>query len=54
MFKATPEGYSAMGENKLGEEVFATPTISGGRIYTRVATKVDGRRVETLYCIGHR
>ena len=54
LFKATPEAYSAVGENMLGDEVFATPTICGGRIFTRVATKIDGRRVEVRYCLESR
>ncbi len=41
-------------ENQLGDEVFATPTICGGRIYLRVAThhNKEGQRQEMLYCLG--
>ena len=39
-------------ENQLGDEVFATPTICGGRIYMRVASQKDGNRQEMLYCLG--
>ena len=39
-------------ENQVGDEVFATPTICGGRIYLRVATHKDGQRQELLYCLG--
>lgn len=52
IFKASPEGYEAIGENKLAEEVFATPTICGSRIYMRAATTTEGKRQETLYCLG--
>lgn len=52
IFKASPEGYTAVGENDLGTEVFATPTFCGSRIYMRVASMVDGKRQETLYCLG--
>ena len=52
IFQADPEKYVAVAACKLGDEAFATPAICGGRIYTRVARKVDGRRQEFLYCIG--
>jgi len=52
VFKATPEGYSAISVNKLGDEAFATPTICGDRIYMRVASIVSGKRQEMLYCVG--
>jgi hypothetical protein len=53
IFKATPKGFEILGENPLGDEVFATPTICGDRIYMRVATLVNGRRQEMLYCLGN-
>lgn len=52
IFKADPAEYRPIGENKLGESVFATPTICGGRIYTRVAQYEGDRRQEYLYCLG--
>ncbi|MDB5307087.1 MAG: pvadh [Gemmataceae bacterium] len=52
IFKATPDGFDVAAENKLGDEVMATPTICGGRIYMRVVVKKDGRREEVLYCLG--
>ena len=37
----------------LGDETFATPTILGDRIYTRVShSDDDGNRQEMLYCLG--
>jgi hypothetical protein len=36
----------------LGSDVYATPTIWGGRIYQRVAHTEKGRRQEMLYCLG--
>ena len=54
IFKASPKGYTQVAENQLGEEVFATPTICGNRIYTRAASMVDGVRQESLYCIGEK
>ena len=52
VFKATPEGFEELAENKLGDEVFATPTICGNRIYSRVAVKENDNRQEYLYCLG--
>lgn len=52
LFKASPKGFEQLGENQLGEEMFATPTICGSRIYQRVAVTTDGVRQEWLYCLG--
>lgn len=52
IFKANPGGFELVAENQLGEDVYATPTICGSRIYTRVAKITDGIRRETLYCLG--
>jgi hypothetical protein len=52
VFGADPKQFELLAENKLGDEVFATPVICGGRIYFRV-THQDGKgRQEMLYCIG--
>lgn len=52
VFKADPDKFTAVAENSLGDEAFATPTICGGRIYHRVAERKGDRRQEALYCIG--
>lgn len=52
VWKANPEKFEQVAENKLGDEVMATPVVAGGRMYHRVATLVDGQRQEWLYCIG--
>ncbi|AMV28671.1 outer membrane biogenesis protein BamB [Gemmata sp. SH-PL17] len=52
VFKATPTEFEILAENRLGDEVFATPAVSGGRVFMRVATKDKGRREEKLYCLG--
>lgn len=54
VFKATPAKYELVAENQLGEDVYATPTFCGSRIYMRVANQVNGQRQETLYCLGTR
>lgn len=54
IFKADPKEFESIGENKLGDEVFATPTVCGGRIYVRAAVKANGVRQEKLFCIGEK
>ena len=49
VFKANPRKFELVGQNQLGQEAFATPTICGNRIYLRVA---GAGRQEMLYCIG--
>jgi hypothetical protein len=50
--KISPKACEVVGENQLGDEVYATPTICGGCIYMRVASMQDDQRHETLYCLG--
>ena len=52
LFKASPDSFQKVAENRLGDSVFATPAICGGRIYTRVANFEDDVRQEYLYCLG--
>lgn len=52
IFKATPAEFELVGDNQLGNEVMATPTICGSRIYMRVAMNQQGRRQEKLVCVG--
>jgi hypothetical protein len=52
IFKADPQRFELIGENKLAEEAIATPTICGSRIYMRVANRNDDRRQEMLYCLA--
>lgn len=51
VYRASPEGYTEVAQNKLGDEVFATPTICGSRIYMRVAEHGADGRQEFLYCL---
>ncbi|HXD87157.1 MAG TPA: PQQ-binding-like beta-propeller repeat protein [Urbifossiella sp.] len=53
VFKATPAAFDLVGKNKLGDEILATATICGNRLYMRVAVKKNGKRQEMLYCIGN-
>jgi len=54
IFQANPEKFVRIAENQLGDEVYATPAICGGRIYMRVVEKPAGRRQEVLYCLGEK
>jgi outer membrane protein assembly factor BamB len=54
IFKASPEKLELVGENQLGDEAYATPSICGSRIYVRVVENVDGKRQEMLYCLGEK
>lgn len=54
VLKVTPEAVEKLAANQLGQNVFATPTICGGRIYTRVSHQEDGKRQEYLYCLGRK
>jgi len=54
VFKATPERFEKVAQNKLGDEAFATPAICGSRIYHRVAENKGGKRQEMLYCLGEK
>jgi outer membrane protein assembly factor BamB len=53
IFKARPDKFERVAENQLGDEVYATPAICGGRIYMRVVEKNNGQRQEMLYCLGN-
>jgi outer membrane protein assembly factor BamB len=52
VFKASREKFELLAESQLGDEVFASPVICGGRIYLRVALREGDRRQEMLYCIA--
>lgn len=52
VFRASGEGFEQLAANQLGDSVFATATICGGRIYQRVAHIEAGERQEFLYCLS--
>ena len=54
VFKADPTKFEQVAKNQLGNEVFATPTICGSRIYMRVAEQQGDLRQEMLYCLGEK
>ena len=52
VFKANPAKFERVSENHLGTEGFASPGISRGQLFLRVADSSNGPRQEWLYCIG--
>lgn len=52
VFRADPSEFELVAESQLGDNVMATPTICGSRIYMRVAKQREGKREEILYCIA--
>ena len=51
VFEATPEKFTLLGQNALGDESFSTPAICDNRIYLRGA-KTSPKRQEYLWCVG--
>lgn len=54
IFKATPARFEKLGENSLGEAIFATPTFCHDRIFMRAVEADSDPRQEVLYCIGQK
>lgn len=52
VFRAISEKFELVAENHLGAECFASPAVSEGQLFLRVADDSGGRRQESLYCIG--
>ncbi|MFO0904464.1 MAG: PQQ-binding-like beta-propeller repeat protein [Pirellulales bacterium] len=51
VFRATPERFESVAENQLGTESFASPAVSGDRLFLRAATGHGESRQEFLYCL---
>jgi hypothetical protein len=52
VFRASPDEFALVAENQLGTEAFASPAVSEGQLFLRVADGAGGGRQEFLYCIG--
>ncbi len=52
VFKADPAGLEILAKNKVGDEVFATPSICGKEIFLRVAFYQGEKRSERLVCFA--
>lgn len=51
VFEATPEKFTLLSQNQLGDECFSSPAICDNRIYLRSA-KTSPTRQEYLWCVG--
>ena len=52
VYKASPEAFELVGTADLGDEVYASLAICGGRVYARVAHGAGDERKERIYCLG--
>ena len=52
IFRADPAGLEILAKNKVGDEVYATPSVSGGNVFLRVAFYEGETRSERLVCFG--
>lgn len=52
VFKPNPQRFDLVAENRLGNEAFASPAVTGDRLLLRVAQGKGETRQEFLYCIG--
>ncbi len=52
VFAASPEKFTVLARNQLGDEAVASPAIAGNRLYLRHARKEGETRQEYLWCIG--
>ncbi len=52
IFRANPNQFEVVAQNKLGDEALATPAICGGQIFARVAYLNGDTRNEKLYCLS--
>lgn len=52
VLKVSPQAAEEIAKNKLGDEVFATPTFSRGQVLMRYAVQDGDKRSEKLVCIG--
>lgn len=55
VFRPNPDKFDLVAENSLGNDVFASPAVSGNRLLLRVAEKspTSTQRQEYLVCVGH-
>ena len=52
VFRADPGGLEILAKNKVGDEIFSTPSICGGEIFLRVAFYDGETRSEKMMCFG--
>jgi outer membrane protein assembly factor BamB len=54
VIKASPDEYTQVAKNQLGDVSFASFAVCNDQIFTRVAFNEDGKRQEWLYCLGDK
>lgn len=52
VFRANPQQFELVAENRLGTDAFSSPAVSDGQLFLRVGDGRGANRQETLYCIG--
>jgi hypothetical protein len=52
VYKASPEGFQKIAENKLGDDTYASPVIVEDEIFIRAGFVNEGDRQEFLYKLG--
>ncbi len=52
VIRPSPQRCELVAENRLGTELFASPAVSGNRLFYRFASGWGDQRTETLICIG--
>ena len=52
VFRATPDRFESLAENRLGDQVFATPVAIGAHLFVRYARYEEGRRQEYVAALG--
>ncbi len=51
VFEASPDAYKEIARNKLGDNIYASPAVAGGKLFLRVGHGWQSDRKERLYCI---
>ena len=52
VFGATSNGYHQISENRLGDDCYASPAVSDGKLFVRVGVGPGNARQEQLVCIS--
>ncbi|GIW97166.1 MAG: dehydrogenase [Pirellulaceae bacterium] len=51
VFRPNPQRFELTAENRLGDELFASPAVTGNRLLFRYASRVGSERRERLICL---
>ena len=53
VFKAATEKFELVAQNRIGNDCYSSPAVSGGQIFLRVGVGTGPARFEKLICIGN-